>query len=55
MVEYLTSTRDGERYFYDINALSNFVRDAETVVGFDPTKVFVDWIVETLEGLRAGS
>lgn len=52
-VEYLTSTRDGERYFYDINALSNFVRDAETVVGFDPTRVFVDWIVETLDGLRA--
>ncbi|MDB4930208.1 MAG: hypothetical protein JWM10_2692 [Myxococcaceae bacterium] len=47
-IEYLTSTRDGRRYFYDINSLSNFVRDAEEIVGFDPTKVFVDWIVEEL-------
>ena len=47
-IEYLTSTRDGRRYFYDINALSNFVRDAEDIVGFDPTKVFVDWIVAEL-------
>jgi len=51
-IEYLTSTRDGRRYFYDINALSNFVRDAEEVVGFDPTKVFVDWIVAELAAAR---
>lgn len=51
-IEYLTSTRDGRRYFYDINALSNFVRDAEEVVGFDPTKVFVDWIVAELAASR---
>lgn len=44
-VEYLVSTRDGRRYVYDVNALSNFVRDAETVVGFDPTKDFVDWLL----------
>ncbi|MBL8604298.1 MAG: hypothetical protein JNK72_20395 [Myxococcales bacterium] len=41
-IEYLVSTRDGQRYYYDINALSNFVRDAEEIVGFDPTRVFVD-------------
>lgn len=41
-VEYLESERDGQRYFYDINALSNFVADAEKVVGFDPTARFVD-------------
>ncbi|MBV9543001.1 MAG: hypothetical protein JOY61_01330 [Chloroflexi bacterium] len=35
-VEYLESERDGELYFYDINALSNFVADATRVVGFDP-------------------
>jgi D-alanine-D-alanine ligase-like ATP-grasp enzyme len=35
-VEYLESERDGRLYFYDINALSNFVTDAPTVVGFDP-------------------
>ncbi len=35
-VEYLESERDGRLYFYDINALSNFVTDAPNVVGFDP-------------------
>jgi glutathione synthase/RimK-type ligase-like ATP-grasp enzyme len=35
-VEYLESERDGQLYFYDINALSNFVADAPRVVGFDP-------------------
>jgi hypothetical protein len=35
-VEFLESERDGQLYFYDINALSNFVTDAPNVVGFDP-------------------
>jgi RimK-like ATP-grasp domain len=35
-VEYLESERDGRTYFYDINALSNFVTDAPDLVGFDP-------------------
>ena len=35
-VEYLESERDGGTYFYDINALSNFVTDAPNLVGFDP-------------------
>lgn len=35
-VEYLISARDGEAYFYDVNALSNFVADARNVIGFDP-------------------
>jgi hypothetical protein len=35
-VEYLESERDGQVYFYDINALSNFVTDAPSLVGFDP-------------------
>jgi hypothetical protein len=35
-VEYLESERDGQVYFYDINALSNFVTDAPNIVGFDP-------------------
>jgi len=42
-VEYLVG-RDGEAYFYDINALSNFVADAVNVVGFNPYKKFVDYI-----------
>jgi hypothetical protein len=43
-VEYLVDDRDGQHYFYDINALSNFVADAPRVVGFDPWQNFVDFI-----------
>src|SRR5690242_2049129 len=35
-IEYLIDDRDGQHYFYDINALSNFVADAPNVIGFDP-------------------
>jgi glutathione synthase/RimK-type ligase-like ATP-grasp enzyme len=35
-VEYIVDDRDGSLYYYDINALSNFVADASRVVGFDP-------------------
>ena len=35
-VEYLIDARDGRHYFYDVNALSNFVADAPNVIGFDP-------------------
>ena len=44
-VEYLVNDRDGRIYFYDINALSNFVTDALRVVGFDPSAVLVDYLV----------
>ena len=43
-VEYLVSRADGQRYFYDVNATSNFVADAPRVLGFDPFKPFVDFI-----------
>lgn len=43
-VEYLTDERDGQRYFYDVNALSNFVADAPRIVGFDPFVDLVDWL-----------
>jgi biotin carboxylase len=43
-VEYLVGKADGQRYFYDINATSNFVADAPTVLGFDPFPVSVDFI-----------
>ena len=49
-IEYLESARDGRLYFYDINALSNFVADPVRVVGFDPTERLVDALVT-----RAGS
>src|SRR5215211_6835730 len=45
-VEYLIDSRDGEAYFYDVNALSNFVADAPDVIGFDPFVALVDLIVE---------
>jgi hypothetical protein len=35
-VEYIIDDRDGQLYFYDINALSNFVADGPKVVGFNP-------------------
>jgi glutathione synthase/RimK-type ligase-like ATP-grasp enzyme len=45
-VEYLVNGRDGQPYFYDVNALSNFVANAPEVVGFDPFVDFVDFILE---------
>ena len=50
-IEYLESERDGEIYYYDVNALSNFVADPLRVVGFDPTARLVDSIEARL-GLR---
>jgi ribosomal protein S6-L-glutamate ligase RimK-like protein len=45
-VEYLVNDRDGEAYYYDVNALSNFVSDAPNVVGFDPFPRLVDYLLE---------
>ena len=45
-VEYLVAARDGLPYVYDINALSNFVTDAPSLVGFDPHARFAQWLVE---------
>jgi glutathione synthase/RimK-type ligase-like ATP-grasp enzyme len=44
-IEYLVDDRDGRHYFYDINALSNFVADGRNVVGFDPFERLVDYLV----------
>lgn len=44
-VEYLVSASDGLPYVYDINALSNFVTDAEALVGFDPHARFAQYLV----------
>lgn len=48
-VEYLVNARDGEPYFYDVNALSNFVADAPEIVGFDPFLNLTDFIIERAE------
>lgn len=44
-VEYLVNSRDGQVYYYDINALSNFVADAPNVIGFDPFPRLVDFLL----------
>jgi hypothetical protein len=49
-VEYLVNERDGLPYFYDVNALSNFVANAPEVIGFDPFVDLVDFVLE-----RAGA
>jgi hypothetical protein len=43
-IEYFIDARDGKPYFYDVNALSNFVADGQRVVGFDPFVKLVDWL-----------
>jgi biotin carboxylase len=50
-IELLVDDRDGSHYFYDVNALSNFVADATNVVGFDPWMSFVDYL-EQRSGVR---
>ena len=44
-VEYVVAARDGLPYVYDINALSNFVTDAPSLVGFDPHARFAEWLI----------
>ena len=43
-IESMIDDRDGQRVYYDINALSNFVADAPRVVGFDPHARLVDFL-----------
>jgi hypothetical protein len=48
-IEYVVDDRDGQLYYYDVNALSNFVADAPRVVGFDPFERLVDFLARELE------
>jgi RimK-like ATP-grasp domain len=52
-VEYMIDARDGRPYFYDINALSNFVADAPRVLGFDPFARLADWLQAELARVAA--
>jgi pyruvate carboxylase len=52
-IEYLVDDRDGKHYFYDVNALSNFVADAPNVIGFDPWQNLVDYLEARLAGAPA--
>lgn len=49
-IEYLVDDRDGQHYFYDVNALSNFVADAPNVIGFDPFERLVDYLADRVAG-----
>jgi hypothetical protein len=51
-VEYLVSRADGQVYFYDVNATSNFVTDAPALLGFDPTARFADYILAVAAGAQ---
>ena len=52
-IEYVTDDRDGQLYYYDINALSNFVADGPRVIGFDPFVKLVDYLEsEATESLK---
>ncbi len=52
-VEYIVDARDGQRYYYDINALSNFVADAPRVLGFDPFARLANWLAREQQGADA--
>jgi hypothetical protein len=52
-IEFLVDDRDGRHYYYDINALSNFVADAPNVIGFDPFERLVDYIAARAGFARA--
>ena len=43
-IEYIVDDRNGDILYYDINALSNFIADAENVIGFDPFVNLVDYL-----------
>jgi hypothetical protein len=54
-IESVVDDRTGQRYYYDINALSNFVADAPQVVGFDPTERLADYLQQRLAAERAAA
>ncbi|HEY2146114.1 MAG TPA: hypothetical protein VGH12_08605 [Steroidobacteraceae bacterium] len=51
-IEYIVDERDGNTYYYDINALSNFVADAQRVIGFNPVENLADFLQDEVR--RAG-
>ena len=52
-VEVIIDDRDGMPRFYDINAMSNFVADPLTVLGWDPHDRLVDVLEPMLQGRAA--
>jgi hypothetical protein len=54
-IEYMIDARDGQLYYYDVNALSNFVADAPNVIGFDPFARLADWLERAAAAAVAGA
>jgi biotin carboxylase len=54
-IEYMIDARDGQLYYYDVNALSNFVADAPNVIGFDPFARLADWLEREAAAAVAGA
>jgi biotin carboxylase len=54
-IEYMIDSRDGQLYFYDVNALSNFVADAPNVVGFDPFARLADYLEQQAAAAEGGA
>ncbi|MDX5436112.1 MAG: ATP-grasp domain-containing protein [Pontibacter sp.] len=48
-IEYMVDDRDGQLYYYDVNALSNFVADAVNVIGFNPHARLAEYLVTKAE------
>jgi Carbamoyl-phosphate synthase L chain, ATP binding domain len=51
-IEYIVDDRDGNIYYYDINALSNFVADAQRVIGFNPVENLADYLQDEVRRAR---
>jgi hypothetical protein len=54
-IEYMIDARDGQLYYYDVNALSNFVADAPNVIGFDPFVRLADYLEREAAAAVAGA
>jgi RimK-like ATP-grasp domain len=51
-IEYVIDDRDGQIYYYDVNALSNFVADATRVIGFNPFVNLADFLEAEIAHVR---
>ena len=51
-IEYMVDDRSGEKLFYDINALSNFVAKPLDVLGWDPHEKLVDYLADQIGRTR---
>lgn len=43
-IDYIIDDREGQLYYHDDNAMSNFVAGAVNVIGFDPHRKLVDFL-----------